>query len=141
MPAVIGYLWYSYKNFSDEYNETPSNQRLESQKDNVEFYYYSAIVASVLGGFIILILLVLRSRLALLTALFKEAGRALRRMPLLLFFPVLVRIGSRKRMPLIYRLKRDSFGHDLKWLATCIQKAPDQRTRPSTHMPSTPIQL
>ena len=92
MPAVIGYLWYSYKKFSDEYNQTPSEQRLESQKDNVEFYYYSAIVVSVLGGFIILILLVLRSRLALLTALFKEAGRALRRMPLLLFFPVLVRI-------------------------------------------------
>lgn len=94
--VFIIYMWWSYKRFNDEYQETPEAERLESQKENVQWYFYGAIVVSIVGGVILLVLLVLRKRLALVIALFQEAGRALRRMPLLLFFPLVV-CFTRKR--------------------------------------------
>eukprot|EP00055_Hartaetosiga_balthica_P014379 m.78479 g.78479 ORF g.78479 m.78479 type:complete len:649 (+) comp8579_c0_seq1:48-1994(+) len=85
--GAIGYMWYSYYNQYQAYKDTPENLRLDSQKQNLDLYLYGGIVVSVVCGIILLILLVLRSRLSLLVALFKEAGRAVRNMPATLLLP------------------------------------------------------
>ncbi|EGD78975.1 hypothetical protein PTSG_01948 [Salpingoeca rosetta] len=85
--GAIAYMWYRWHELDQAYNDTPVSQRLQSEKDNVNFYFNGGIVVSIVCGIILLILLVLRSRLALLVALFKEAGRAIRKMPAMLLFP------------------------------------------------------
>eukprot|EP00049_Salpingoeca_infusionum_P001624 m.49727 g.49727 ORF g.49727 m.49727 type:complete len:652 (+) comp11116_c0_seq1:100-2055(+) len=86
--AFIGYMWYTWYTLTEEYNATPDYQKLQSQEDNISFYYKGGIAVSVIGGVILLILIVLRSRIALVVALFKEAGRAIRKMPMLLVQPI-----------------------------------------------------
>eukprot|EP00056_Hartaetosiga_gracilis_P005755 m.88547 g.88547 ORF g.88547 m.88547 type:complete len:688 (-) comp12269_c2_seq1:238-2301(-) len=87
--GAIGYMWYSYYVQWQEYNDTDPSLRLESQKENLDLYLYGGIIVSIVFGVILLILLVLRSRLSLLVALFKEAGRAIRAMPATLVMPLL----------------------------------------------------
>jgi hypothetical protein len=88
LATFIGYMWYTWKTLSDEYYALPQNYRLQSQKDNIEFYYKGGIIVSVIAGLLLLILIAMRNRIALVVAIFVEAGRAIRKMPLLLFMPI-----------------------------------------------------
>lgn len=53
-----------------------------------------AVIATVAAVIIILVILVMRKRIALVVQLFKEAGKALQSMPLLMFQPIWVSIFS-----------------------------------------------
>lgn len=87
--GAIGYMWHRWYELDQDYQETAPEYRLDSQKENVNFYYNGGIVVTVVLGIVLLILIVLRSRLALLVAIFREAGRAIRKMPFMLLFPFL----------------------------------------------------
>lgn len=65
------------------YNDTIGQRRTNS-------YLAFAILATVVTIVICLVVLVLRKRIQLVIALFKEAGKALSNMPLLLLEPILV---------------------------------------------------
>ena len=51
-----------------------------------------AIFASIITLIILVVLLILRKRIALVVTLFHEAGKALHAMPYLVFVPLLVRV-------------------------------------------------
>eukprot|EP00054_Salpingoeca_dolichothecata_P014314 m.80628 g.80628 ORF g.80628 m.80628 type:complete len:645 (+) comp20931_c1_seq1:81-2015(+) len=86
--GLIGFLWYQYRRFKNDLDDTPEDERLESDEDNVKFYFYGAIAWSIVGGILVLILLIMFKRIKLVVALFKEASRVLAKMPLLLLMPI-----------------------------------------------------
>eukprot|EP01147_Barroeca_monosierra_P009697 gene9697-1906_t len=85
--GVIAYMWYRWHELDQAYNDIPVEERMQSEKDNVDTYFAGSIAVTIVAGILLLLLLVIRSRLALLATIFHEAGRAIRAMPLLLFFP------------------------------------------------------
>jgi len=91
-PALIGFLWYMYMGAKEDYDKTQATNSTggtASTKKNMDMFLALAITWSVLGGILFIILLFLRKRIELVVQLFKEAGRALTKMPLLLFYPLL----------------------------------------------------
>ncbi|GFN97324.1 choline transporter-like protein 1 [Plakobranchus ocellatus] len=70
----IAFCWYSYF------------------KKETKFWLGTAIAVSVVGVILLLILLVMRKRIALVVQLFKEAGRAVARMPQLILQPFITLI-------------------------------------------------
>lgn len=89
--ALIGFLWYSYKLAKEDYDltqEVNSTGGTASTKKDMDMWLALALVWSVLGGILFILLVFLRKRIELVIQLFKEAGRALTKMPLLLFYPL-----------------------------------------------------
>ncbi|XP_072016877.1 choline transporter-like protein 1 [Amphiura filiformis] len=82
-----GYLWYMWWESDKELNEKPVEMRLDQDADNVRALIIYASVASGFTLLILLVILVLRKRIALVAALFKEAGKALGKMPFLMLQP------------------------------------------------------
>ena len=60
----------------------------ESQTE-VNYFLAGAIAASILTAVVLVVLLVLRKRIALVVSLFHEAGKAVHSMPYLVFMPLL----------------------------------------------------
>lgn len=83
------YLWVRYKLVRDELKSNPDY----SQSDIGQRKHYSllayAIVATIATVVIMLVVLVMRKRIQLVVQLFREAGKAIASMPVLLLQPVL----------------------------------------------------
>lgn len=74
------------------YDAEKSDQKnSEIGRRRVQMYLAYAIAATILTTIICLVIFVLRKRIRLVIQLFKEAGKALIDMPLLLFEPILVK--------------------------------------------------
>jgi solute carrier family 44 protein 1 (choline transporter-like protein) len=81
---------------ANEYNEST-----ESGKRRIMSYLIFAIVATIITIVVCLVILVMRKRIKLVIQLFKEAGKAISSMPLLLLEPILVSIGGNYRNYLV----------------------------------------
>lgn len=75
------FLWIKYA----QKKQDPDNEKVMT-------YLVAAIVATCITVIIALMLLIMRKRIKLVVELFKEAGKALSDMPVLLFEPLLVNI-------------------------------------------------
>lgn len=64
----------------------------EIETQRTSSYLAFSIIATIISVCIVLLILVMRKRIQLVIQLFKEAGKAVAAMPLLLFQPVIVRM-------------------------------------------------
>lgn len=71
-------------------NEIAEKSQDEISKRKVHSYLAYALIATVVTAVVLLVLLVMRKRIALVIQLFKEAGKAIASMPILLFEPIVV---------------------------------------------------
>ena len=69
-------------------SEVPEEKRLQSEKDLVQQWLIIASVVTTVTLLLLLILLIMRKRIALVAQLFREAGKAIIKMPLLLLQPL-----------------------------------------------------
>ncbi|XP_050526214.1 choline transporter-like protein 1 isoform X2 [Daktulosphaira vitifoliae] len=76
------FLWYVWKQ--------KSNMEIQDQvtENDTKTYFYFALIATISSVIILLIIVVMRDRIALVVQLFKEAGKAIQSMPLLLVQPL-----------------------------------------------------
>lgn len=93
--AAIGMaasLWAYYnkarKDTSDSSSEFAVSQMSSSGDYNVQVLFGLAIIASVVTGLLVLLTFGLRRRIALAIAIIQETSKAIRKMPLIIFFPV-----------------------------------------------------
>lgn len=84
-PIYFWYTWYKAKVAYDDLVEQHA-----SDKENVTTLMYYAIIATVVCAIVALIILFLRSRVGLMIALFKEAGKMVITMFPILFTPILL---------------------------------------------------
>ncbi|XP_033112435.1 choline transporter-like protein 1 [Anneissia japonica] len=82
-----GYLWYQWYLRKRDLDEIPVEEQLDSDKKNVKTMLIYASVVSGVTVILLLILFVMRKRIALVVALFKESGKAIGAIPLLLLQP------------------------------------------------------
>jgi len=89
--VLLGFLWWLYLDYKDDYDYYGANNLTapDSAKENVDLFLALAIIWSVFGGLLIILMLYMHSRIALVVALFQEAGDAIGKMPLLIFYPIL----------------------------------------------------
>lgn len=85
---ICRYIW---KVARDEISKLQFPDDFEQGK--VQSFLVFAFAASIVTVIIVLIIFVMRKRINLLVRLFKEAGKAVRKMPILLIQPLLVRIA------------------------------------------------
>ena len=92
MTLVLGvFLWYTYAEYKRAYDDYAADNQTPpaSAEDNVNLFLALAIAWTVLGAVLIIVLAYMRSRVALVVALFQEAGDCLGAVPLLLLYPIL----------------------------------------------------
>ena len=77
-------LWIKYAEYKKGQNADRENT-----------YMIAAIIATIVAVIITLVIILMRKRIKLVIELFKEAGKAISDMPLLLFEPILVRFDSK----------------------------------------------
>nr|CAD7453294.1 unnamed protein product [Timema tahoe] len=82
------YLWITWKKKKDAFSGSKVNEEVNQR--TVTTYFVAAIIATIITVIVLLVILVMRKRIALVITLFKEAGKAIHNMPLLLFEPFLV---------------------------------------------------
>ncbi|CAG2057875.1 unnamed protein product [Timema podura] len=82
------YLWITWKKKKDAFSGSKVNEEVNQR--TVITYLVAAIIATIITVIVLLVILVMRKRIALVITLFKEAGKAIHNMPLLLFEPFLV---------------------------------------------------
>lgn len=89
--VLLGWLWWLYVDYKEDYDWYGDNNLTapDSAKENVDMFLALAIVWSILGGALIILMLFMHSRIALVVALFQEAGDAIGKMPLLVFYPII----------------------------------------------------
>lgn len=80
-------LWTNIKN-DQENVQTELLPIVESRKKDTHLAF--AIVSSVITVLVLLVILVLRKRVQIVVQLFKESGKAVAAMPVLIFLPILV---------------------------------------------------
>jgi len=76
-------------------NESEDDQS-DVDKRTVTAYLIFAIIATILTIVVLLVILVMRKRIQLVVQLFKEAGKAVASLPILLFEPILVSYFRRR---------------------------------------------
>lgn len=86
------FLWIKYA----EHKKTPDSERVNT-------YLVAALIATFTAIIVSLVVFVMRKRVKLVIELFKEAGKAISDMPMLLFEPLLVSLSQ--TFPLNYFLK------------------------------------
>lgn len=86
--AAMSYCWYRYTELKKLLDAIPEPEQMEEDKELVMDWRKYAIVATVMTSILLLLLLVIRSRLALVIQLFHEAGQAIGKMPLILIQPL-----------------------------------------------------
>lgn len=87
------YLWVRYKMVRDELKSKPDYSQSEiSQRKHYSLLAY-AIIATIATVIIMLVVLVMRKRIQLVVQLFREAGKAIASMPVLLLQPILTFIS------------------------------------------------
>ncbi|PIK45519.1 hypothetical protein BSL78_17623 [Apostichopus japonicus] len=82
------YMWYRWYDASQLLEGIPETERTDVENKNIRTHLIYAGAASALTVLILLILLVMRKRIALVVALFKEAGKVIASIPLLLLQPI-----------------------------------------------------
>lgn len=85
------FLWILWKNKKDALASRTHD--VETEQESVTSYLAFAIAATVVTVIIWLVILVMRKRIKLVVQLFKEAGKAIGSMPLILFEPILTFIS------------------------------------------------
>ncbi|XP_013398047.1 choline transporter-like protein 1 isoform X2 [Lingula anatina] len=86
--AGTGFCWYTWYTYNKALNETPVSDQTDEDKELVTRWLIIACVVSGITLIILLILLVMRKRIALVVQLFKEAGKAIAKMPVILLQPI-----------------------------------------------------
>ncbi|XP_002731355.1 choline transporter-like protein 1 [Saccoglossus kowalevskii] len=81
-------LWWNYAKRKTALDSFPEEQRVDAQKSNVRAFLIYSIIATVFTVILLLIILVMRKRIAFTVQLFHQAGKALSHMPLLLIQPL-----------------------------------------------------
>ncbi|XP_049862995.1 choline transporter-like protein 1 isoform X2 [Schistocerca gregaria] len=81
------YLWFIWKQAKDGLAHTKNDKDAEGR--SVTAYLVYAILATIATVIICLIILVMRKRIKLVIQLFREAGKAVASMPMLLFEPLI----------------------------------------------------
>lgn len=81
-------------------DEQPENQIPVVDSRKIYTYLAFAIIASIITTMVLLLIFVMRKRIQLVIVLFKEAGKALAEMPLLLFEPILVQHKKPRKLDL-----------------------------------------
>ncbi|GLH03077.1 Choline transporter-like protein 1 [Gryllus bimaculatus] len=81
------FLWILWKNKKDALKTKTHD--VDSATESVTSYLAFAIAATIVTVIIWLVILVMRKRIKLVVQLFKEAGKAISSMPLILFEPIL----------------------------------------------------
>ncbi|XP_071836261.1 choline transporter-like protein 1 [Apostichopus japonicus] len=82
------YMWYRWYDASQLLEGIPETERTDVENKNIRTHLIYAGAASAVTVLILLILLVMRKRIALVVALFKEAGKVIASIPLLLLQPI-----------------------------------------------------
>ncbi|KAG2466801.1 CTL1 protein, partial [Polypterus senegalus] len=82
-----GVLWWLYVDHRKSFNETLPADQLEISKDNIQALLVYAVAATVFTVILLLLMLVMRKRVALTIALFHVAGKVFIHLPLLVFQP------------------------------------------------------
>ncbi|KAJ9589125.1 hypothetical protein L9F63_017584, partial [Diploptera punctata] len=80
------YLWILWKMKNDEKDKVKTNKEIENTVNKSYLAY--AIIATIVTVIVLLVILVMRKRIKLVIQLFKEAGKAVASMPLLLLEPL-----------------------------------------------------
>ncbi|XP_070562725.1 choline transporter-like protein 1 isoform X3 [Ptychodera flava] len=80
-------LWWNYAKRKSALDKVPEEERLDSQRSNVQAFLIYSIIATVFTVILLLIILVMRKRISFTIELFHQAGKALKHMPLLLLQP------------------------------------------------------
>ncbi|CAG0921207.1 unnamed protein product [Notodromas monacha] len=84
-------IWSQEKKVLDAMNQNP-NDYTETQKrdktNKVNYLFAGAISVSIITAIVLLLVIFMRNRIALVVALFKEAGKAVHSMPFMLLQPV-----------------------------------------------------
>ncbi|XP_071837695.1 choline transporter-like protein 1 isoform X3 [Apostichopus japonicus] len=80
-------LWVTYYYKKQAYEELPSHQQLVLDADNIKTFLIFSICATVFTVILLLVILVMRKRIAFAVELFHQAGKSLSAMPLLLLLP------------------------------------------------------
>ncbi|ESP05260.1 hypothetical protein LOTGIDRAFT_102496, partial [Lottia gigantea] len=86
--GAAGFCWYKWYLSDKLYKSTDPTYQTPEQADVVRTWLIYSLVASGVAVVVLLVLLVMRKRIKLVVRLFKEAGSAIGRMPLLLIQPV-----------------------------------------------------
>lgn len=86
----IGLLWFMWSGKDAAYKLDIANNitTTASAKSNVDLFFGLAIGWSILGGIFFVLLIFMRKRIALVVALFQEAGKCIATMPSILFYPL-----------------------------------------------------
>nr|XP_033774324.1 choline transporter-like protein 1 isoform X3 [Geotrypetes seraphini] len=82
-----GLLWWLYADHKRSFNAALPTDQLQVSKDNLQALLIYAIAATVFTVILLLIMLILRKRVALTIALFHVAGKVFIHLPLLVFQP------------------------------------------------------
>ncbi|XP_030050188.1 choline transporter-like protein 1 isoform X2 [Microcaecilia unicolor] len=85
--AGTGLLWWLYADHKRSFNAALPADQLQMSKDNLQALLIYAIAATVFTVILLLIMLILRKRVALTIALFHVAGKVFIHLPLLVFQP------------------------------------------------------
>ncbi|PSN43901.1 hypothetical protein C0J52_03676 [Blattella germanica] len=86
--SIVGtiYLWILWKAKKDEAGKAKTNEEIE--QITTKSYLAYAIIATIVTVIVLLVILVMRKRIKLVVELFKEAGKAVASMPVLLVEPI-----------------------------------------------------
>lgn len=111
-------LFYQLKNDLQHNDKIPSNA-------STKYYSYLAfaIIATIISICIVLLIIVMRKRIKLVVQLFKEAGKAVSAMPLIIFQPILVSI-------LFVKLKQQMNHKNLNKVAYRCFKSSNCKSKP-----------
>ena len=90
MMVVIGTVlsWYKWHVKSTELEAIPEDDRLETDVEDVANWKWFSLAVTLFAVLFLLLLLFLRSRIALVVQLFREAANAVGKNPLILIQPV-----------------------------------------------------
>ncbi|KAK3091614.1 hypothetical protein FSP39_021199 [Pinctada imbricata] len=85
--GATGYCWYNWYTENKDLLSTDVSQRTEEAQESVQTWLIFSSIATGITVIILLILLIMRKRISLVVQLFKEAGKAIKCIPLMLLQP------------------------------------------------------
>ncbi|XP_021343582.1 choline transporter-like protein 1 isoform X1 [Mizuhopecten yessoensis] len=86
--GLTAYSWYSYYGWYTDYNALTTDEQTEAASEKVQTWLIYSCISSAITVIVLLLLFIMRNRIALVVQLFEEAGKAIRAMPLLLLQPL-----------------------------------------------------
>jgi hypothetical protein len=88
--VLLAWLWWSWTESVDSNNaRRAANVTVtKSQQKNEDLFFGLAITWSVIGGLLLIFLIYIHKTIALVVAIFKEAGKVVYSMPIILLYPL-----------------------------------------------------